>query len=51
MVLSLPDGFPFRDTLLAATFAVVLFTVLVQGISMEHVVRWLGVHEAKTSAM
>ncbi len=49
MVLSLPQGFPFRDTLVSATFATVLFTVLVQGITMEHVVRWLGVREAPPS--
>lgn len=46
MALSLPEGFPQRDMLVAATFSVVLFTVLVQGISMEHLVRWLKVRES-----
>ena len=41
MALSLPPQFPERDMLVAATFSVVLFTVLVQGISMEHLVRAL----------
>lgn len=42
MVLSLPPSFPERDMLLAAVFSVVLFTILVQGVSMEHLVEWLN---------
>ena len=41
MALSLPRDFPQRDMLLAAVFSVVLFTILVQGMSMEHLVRLL----------
>ena len=48
MVLSLPAGFPYRETVVAASFSTVLFTILVQGISMEHVVRWLGVRETES---
>lgn len=46
MVLSLPEGFPYRDTLLSATFSVVVFTLLVQGISIEHLVRLLKVRDS-----
>ena len=37
LALSLPDG-PARPTILAATYAVVLFTVIVQGLSLSRVV-------------
>ncbi|HEY8694241.1 MAG TPA: cation:proton antiporter [Chloroflexota bacterium] len=47
MVLSLPPGFPQRDMLLAAVFSVVLFTILVQGMSMEHLVRRLKLREPR----
>jgi CPA1 family monovalent cation:H+ antiporter len=45
MVLSLPESFPGREMLVSATFSVVLFTILVQGISMEHLVRRLKLRE------
>jgi CPA1 family monovalent cation:H+ antiporter len=45
MVLSLPRDFPQRDMLVSATFAVVLFTILVQGISMEPLVRRLKLRQ------
>jgi CPA1 family monovalent cation:H+ antiporter len=31
---------PYRETLIAVTFAVILFTLVVQGLSMPAVVRW-----------
>jgi CPA1 family monovalent cation:H+ antiporter len=46
MVLSLPLEFPQRDMLVSATISVVIFTILVQGISMEHLVRRLKLREA-----
>ena len=46
MVLSLPRDFPQRDMLLAATFSVVLFTIVVQGLSMEHLVRALKIRDS-----
>ena len=47
MALSLPPDFPQRDMLLAAVFSVVLFTVLVQGLSLEHLVRRLHLREPR----
>ena len=41
-VLSLPGGFPHRAELLAMTYGVVLFTLLVQGLTMAEVARRLG---------
>lgn len=39
VALSLPDGFPGRDFILAVTFAVILVTVLVQGTTLAPLVR------------
>jgi CPA1 family monovalent cation:H+ antiporter len=38
-VLSLPDDFPHRETLLAMTYAVVLFTLLAQGLTIGRLVQ------------
>jgi CPA1 family monovalent cation:H+ antiporter len=40
--LSLPEGFPGRDFILAVTFAVILVTVLVQGTTLAPLVRSLS---------
>ena len=40
--LSLPDGLPGRDLVLAATFAVILVTVLVQGSTLAPLIHRLG---------
>jgi monovalent cation/hydrogen antiporter len=40
--LSLPEGFPGRDFILAVTFAVILVTVLVQGATLAPLVRRLS---------
>jgi CPA1 family monovalent cation:H+ antiporter len=40
--LSLPAGFPYRAQLLAMTYGAVLFTLLVQGLTIGPVVRRLG---------
>jgi monovalent cation:H+ antiporter, CPA1 family len=42
-VLSLPTDFPYRDQLLAMTYGVVLFTLLVQGLTIAPLGRRLGV--------
>ncbi|WP_018657777.1 Na+/H+ antiporter [Actinomadura flavalba] len=49
--LTVADGrpFPFRAEILFTAFAVVLFTLLVQGPTLPLVVRWTGVH-ADTAA-
>lgn len=39
LALSLPEG-PARSTALAATYIVVMFSVVVQGGSIERVLRW-----------
>ncbi len=59
--LALPEGFPGRDTIIVLTFAVILGTVLVQGISLGPVIKALGLsivsgrdetpaHRARTAA-
>jgi NhaP-type Na+/H+ or K+/H+ antiporter len=40
MVLSLDDG-PTRDTLLTMTYAIVVFTMFVQGLTLSRVAAWL----------
>jgi CPA1 family monovalent cation:H+ antiporter len=40
--LSLPSDFPYRDRLLAMTYGAVLFTLLVQGLTITPLVRRLG---------
>ncbi|MEW5936949.1 MAG: Na+/H+ antiporter [Candidatus Thermoplasmatota archaeon] len=42
LALSIPLGFPHRDTILTATFGVVLFTLLVQGLTLKPMLRLLG---------
>ena len=43
--LSLPSGFPYREQLLAMTYGVVLFTLLVQGLTIAPLVRRLGLQQ------
>ncbi|HJN50506.1 MAG: cation:proton antiporter [Pseudomonadales bacterium] len=42
IVLSLPAQFEYKDTLTAIVMGAVLFTLLVQGLSIELLVKWLG---------
>lgn len=46
LALSLPNSFPERDAIINMTFGVVLFTLLVPGLTMEPLVRWLGMAPA-----
>jgi CPA1 family monovalent cation:H+ antiporter len=39
---ALPADFPNRDVVVLTAFAVVLVTVVVQGLSLRYVIRWLG---------
>jgi monovalent cation:H+ antiporter, CPA1 family len=48
LALALPARFPYRDTLVAATFGVVLFTLLVQGMTIGPLLRRLGLTEPRT---
>jgi CPA1 family monovalent cation:H+ antiporter len=39
---ALPDDFPNRDMVVLTAFSVVLATVVVQGLSLRYLIRWLG---------
>jgi monovalent cation:H+ antiporter, CPA1 family len=43
LVLSLPRNFPHRDLLVTITFGVVLISILLQGLTMPPLLRWLGI--------
>jgi CPA1 family monovalent cation:H+ antiporter len=47
LALALPAGFPERQLLIAMAFGVVLFTLLVQGVTLSLVVQRAGLAEAK----
>lgn len=47
--LSLPADFPHRQQLLAMTYGVVLFTDLVQGLTIGPLVKWLGLSRPKVA--
>jgi len=47
--LALPVGFPGRDFILLATFAVILITVVVQGATLAPLIRWLRFDRAEPS--
>lgn len=50
VALSVPATFPGRDFMLVAAFAVILATVLIQGMSLGSVIRWAGLREAESEA-
>jgi CPA1 family monovalent cation:H+ antiporter len=43
--LALPAGFPARDQILLITFAVILATLVLQGLTLPAVIRWSGVQD------
>jgi CPA1 family monovalent cation:H+ antiporter len=43
--LALPEDFPYRDLILLTAFAVVLATLVVQGLTLRWVLVWLGVED------
>jgi CPA1 family monovalent cation:H+ antiporter len=43
LVLSLPAAFPHRDLLVSMTFGVVILSILVHGLTMSPLLRWLGI--------
>jgi CPA1 family monovalent cation:H+ antiporter len=49
MALSLPVDFPQRDLLQAMTFGIVLFTLLVQGTTIERLIERVGVGRAQVA--
>lgn len=50
LVLGLPQQFPYRDTMVAATFGVVLFSLLVQGSTVGVLLRRLGLANIDAAA-
>lgn len=51
LVLGLPRGFPGRETIVAATFGVVLFTLLVQGVTIGPLLKRLGLAGGASDAV
>jgi Na+/H+ antiporter len=47
--LALPDGFPKRDLILFLTFVVILATLVVQGLSLPFLIRWLGIEDDRSA--
>ncbi|SMO88825.1 cation:proton antiporter [Melghirimyces algeriensis] len=45
LALSLPTDFPGRDDVLLLAYSVVLFSLIVQGLTIKPLVRWLGVKQ------
>jgi len=43
LVLSLPAEFPYRELLVSMTFGVVVLSILVHGLTLSPLVRWLGI--------
>jgi monovalent cation:H+ antiporter, CPA1 family len=46
LALSLGRDFPYREKILALTFGVVAFSIIVQGLTIGPLIRWLGLSEA-----
>jgi CPA1 family monovalent cation:H+ antiporter len=52
LVLSLPVDFPHRNLLVSMTFGVVILSILIHGLTMSPLLRWLGVvqgHEERAA--
>ncbi|MFZ4284890.1 Na+/H+ antiporter [Variovorax sp. HJSM1_2] len=47
VALSLPEDMPGRDFMLISAFAVIFATVLIQGMTLGPLIRWLGVKEVE----
>ncbi len=43
--LALPDGFPYRDLILLTAFAVVVGTLVIQGLTLKPLLRTLNLHD------
>jgi CPA1 family monovalent cation:H+ antiporter len=48
LVLSLPRTLPFHDQIVTISFAVVAFSIFVQGLTMAPLLRWIGEIPSKT---
>jgi CPA1 family monovalent cation:H+ antiporter len=49
VALSLPEDMPGRDFMLVTAFAVIFATVLIQGMTLGPLIRWLGVKETEAA--
>ncbi len=49
MALALPESFAYRNVIVGATFGVVLFSLLVQGLTLEPLMRVLGLNRSTLS--
>lgn len=45
LALAIPESYAYRDIILNMTVGVVLFSLLVQGLTLRPLVRWLGLHQ------
>ena len=50
LALALPDNVPERDVIVAVAFAVVAFSIFVQGLTMPWLIRKLGLTSAQAAA-
>jgi CPA1 family monovalent cation:H+ antiporter len=51
LVLSLPPGFPYRELLVSMTFGVVVISILLQGLTMPPLLRWLNIVQGHEDRM
>lgn len=51
LVLALPNNFPYRDLLVSMTFGVVILSILVHGLTMSPILRWLGIIKKQQERM
>ncbi|MDD5579982.1 MAG: sodium:proton antiporter [Methylobacter sp.] len=45
LVLSLPEDFAYREVLVSMTFGVVILSILIHGLTMSGMLRWLGISQ------
>lgn len=50
VALTLPEAMPGRDFMLVTAFVVILATVIIQGSTLGHLIRWAGLGEADEDA-
>jgi CPA1 family monovalent cation:H+ antiporter len=43
--MALPAGFPYRDLIVVTAFSVVLGTLIIQGLTLKPLLRWLDLHD------
>jgi Na+/H+ antiporter len=48
---ALPEGFPYRDLILLTAFAVVLGTLVIQGLTLRPLILWLGLKDENPVAI